>query len=114
MVSRNQDWRGFVLWLVFLSVIGATAYRSTHSFLALSDLTIHTYHVLDRFEHMFSSLMDAETGQRGYIITGEESYLEPYSAELKSLETAIDDLRKLTANNPSQQRRLDAIATLMK
>ena len=55
---------------------------------------------------------DAETGQRGYLLSGEEPYLEPYRAALAQLDQILKRLRSLTADNAPQQRRLDALEPL--
>jgi methyl-accepting chemotaxis protein len=104
---------GFALALAALAVIGVISYRSTSSLIEASDLKSHTYVVLRNLETLLSGLQDAETGQRGYIITGQDSYLEPYNAALKAKGQTIDELRKLTADNPNQQRRLDALEPLV-
>lgn len=54
-------------------------------------------------------MMDAETGERGYILTGEESYLEPYTRGLGEVRDCIADVHKLTADNPKQQNSLNAL-----
>jgi len=58
-------------------------------------------------------LKDAETGGRGYLITGEERYLEPYRNSLPAIQRDIDELRNLTADNANQQRRLDSLEPLV-
>jgi methyl-accepting chemotaxis protein len=58
-------------------------------------------------------LKDAETGQRGYIITGVDSYLEPYQSALAAIKSTVENVRKLTADNPNQQRRLAALSPLI-
>jgi PAS domain S-box-containing protein len=69
--------------------------------------------VIDQFDALLSSLKDAETGQRGYIITGNPAYLEPYQASLGVFPHRLADLRRLTADNPAQQQRLDALMPLI-
>ncbi|MGI8502461.1 MAG: response regulator, partial [Hassallia sp.] len=77
-----------------------------------SRLQTHTYEVLINLENFLSTLKDAETGQRGYLITGSEDYLQPYNAAIPVIDKKITELRRLTADNPSQQRRLDAVESL--
>jgi methyl-accepting chemotaxis protein len=62
---------------------------------------------------LLSELKDAETGQRGYIITGVDSYLEPYQSALGAVKGTIENVRKLTADNANQQRRLGALSPLI-
>src|SRR5664279_1471329 len=76
-------------------------------------LNMHTYEVLQNQEQILSLLMDAETGQRGYIITGEERYLEPYNLAVKDVFTKINDVLELTKDNANQQQRLSTLKSLV-
>ena len=104
---------GYVLALVILVVIGITSYRNTSGFIEASELKVHSYQVLDDLEAVLSALQDAETGQRGYIIVGEDRYLQPYQAGTTAVNQTVQNLRRLTADNASQQRRLDALEPLI-
>ncbi len=67
---------------------------------------LHTHEVIAESESLLGSLRDAETGQRGYLLTHDESYLEPYNKGInESLET-LHKLKALTSDNPTQQSRL--------
>lgn len=105
---------GYSLGLIILVLIGITSYQSATRFIEASESTTHTYKVLRGLESLLSLLKDAETGQRGYIITGKDSYLEPYQNATKEIGVEIEDLRKLTADNPRQQQRLDILDSLSK
>jgi PAS domain S-box-containing protein len=63
----------------------------------------HTDEVLDALEGVISTMKDAETGQRGYLITGEDGYLEPYNAAVATIQDKVQRLQRLTADNPRQQ-----------
>ena len=74
----------------------------------------HTNEVLARLEAVLSTLKDAETGQRGYLLTGEVSYLEPYREAVDRLPGQTIALRQLTLDNPAQTARVlrvDELAT---
>src|SRR6185503_16836217 len=73
---------GFGLALLVFVIVATVSYRSTTQLIAASDLRKHTYDVLAILHETFSALQDMQIGQRGYILTGEESYLEPYQAAL--------------------------------
>jgi PAS domain S-box-containing protein len=62
----------------------------------------HTHEVLGQLEQVVSTLKDAETGQRGYLLTGERPYLEPYDQALLRIQGQLDRLRDLTIDNPPQ------------
>ena len=62
---------------------------------------------------VLARVVDAETGERGYIITGDTAFLDPYRGAEQDAIAHIDDLRRLTADNPSQQARIDTLAGLV-
>ncbi len=66
----------------------------------------HSHEVVGALTDTLSMLKDAETGQRGYLITGDPAYLEPYNAALPAIRDALRRLKALTADNPSQQSRI--------
>jgi signal transduction histidine kinase len=72
----------------------------------------HSRDVLQRTSATLSALQDAETGQRGYVITGDTTYLAPYERALAALREDTLALRTLTLDNPVQQRRLDTLGAL--
>jgi len=96
----------FALSFTLLAVIGALAYRSINVLSRTNKSVAHTYVVLEHVAGVLSLLKDAETGQRGYIITGDESFLEPYQAAGTVIATTVDELRELTSDNPAQQKRI--------
>lgn len=104
---------GFILAFLLLLVIGAVAYRSIDVLTNTSRLRAHTHEVLENISEMLSLLKDAETGQRGYIITGDQIFLDPYNKALDSLPKAVEKLRTLTADNPNQQRRISQAEPLI-
>lgn len=97
---------GFGVLLAILLAVGFVSYRNTRKLIRDSNLVAHSHEILDGLESMFSALKDAETGQRGYIITGDEEYLKPYTAALPAIEERIERLRQLTASDPEHPRRL--------
>ncbi|MHC5721345.1 MAG: CHASE3 domain-containing protein, partial [Nostoc sp.] len=72
----------------------------------------HTLGVMDRLESLVSTLKDAETGQRGYLLTGNESYLEPYANARAAAPGELAALRKMLSDNPTQIERLDNVERL--
>jgi methyl-accepting chemotaxis protein len=104
---------GFALALAILVAIGTVTYRSTAKLTETAEWVIHTHRVLDELEGVLSGMQDAETGQRGYILTGDEKYLEPYRGAQVSVDQGIKSLRDLTKDNVNQQRRLDILEPLI-
>src|SRR5882724_489327 len=103
---------GFTLAFLLLLGIGGIAYRSLDLLANTSHTVTHTHEVLERIANLLSFLKDAETGQRGYVISGEDSYLEPYKSGVENLPKVIKELRELTADNQNQQKRLDQVEQL--
>lgn len=104
---------GFATSLLALIVIGGVSYRSTSRLIEANHMVSHTYQVLTEVERVFAALKDAESGQRGFLVTGEERFLEPYNAAIRGTLVDLKDIRKLTADNPNQQRRLDTLEPLV-
>ncbi len=98
---------------VLLVVVGITSYRGVDTLTKSSYSVAHTHDVLDRITAVANHLKDAETGQRGFIIAGTESFLEPYNGALALIPATLADVQELTSDNPAQQSRvseLDRIA----
>jgi CHASE3 domain sensor protein len=104
---------GFTLAFLLLLAIGAVAYRSISLLTSTSKLVTHTHQVLEHIAEVLSLLKDAETGQRGYVITGDEAFLEPYQTGTTDIHSVVKELRELTADNPNQQKRIDQLEPLI-
>ena len=104
---------GFAMSVALLTTIGLISYQSTNKLIETSRREKHTYQVLSQLEELSSQVTNAETGQRGYIITGEQRYLEPLQAAIQVLQPKVKELRRLTADNPNQQRQLDILELLI-
>lgn len=68
---------------------------------------------IDSVEHLLLRLLDAETGVRGYLLTGEPVYLEPYESATTALPKAIERVRQTFANRPSDQQRVTTLLALV-
>lgn len=104
---------GFSAALIILVVISIASYQSIRGSVASGDLVQHTHLVLEKLQSLLLLMQDAETGGRGYAITGKDEFLEPYAAALPQVETAVAELRQLTADNPRQQARLNRLEPLL-
>jgi PAS domain S-box-containing protein len=97
---------GFVLTLAVLVLGGVLGYTSARRLDDNSRLVAHTHEVIGALESLLSTLKDAETGQRGYLLAEEGKYLEPYEDALKRVQAEVARLNELTSDNPDQQTRL--------
>ncbi len=74
-----------------------------------AEWTVHTYQVLSAVDRIMASMVDQETGFRGFLITGNKGNLDPYIAGKEAFAAAIKETATLTSDNPAQQTRLAAI-----
>ena len=104
---------GYALALMMLLIIGVVSYHNTSGLIEAAQLRSHTRKTLEHLDDVISILKDAETGQRGYIITGEDAYLEPYQFAISNVDKTIQTLRELISDNPEQLYRLDMLKPLV-
>jgi signal transduction histidine kinase len=97
---------GFGLILAVLVIGGALGYVNARRLIQNDRMVAQTYEVIGGLETLLSTLKDAETGQRGYLLTEDESYLKPYDDASRRVQAEVAHLEELTSNNPHQQARL--------
>ena len=102
-----------VFVLACLVGVGWLSYRNMQAMAESAQWEAHTHVVIQKLGDLISSLKDAETGQRGFLITGKPAYLEPYRASLQTSSTVLADLHRLTLDNSAQQRRLAVLSPLV-
>jgi signal transduction histidine kinase/DNA-binding response OmpR family regulator/CHASE3 domain sensor protein len=104
-----RTFAGFVAAIVTVVLIAFFGYRSLDNSADSAALTTHTLEVMRRVDGLLSSLRDAETGQRGFLLTNRESYLEPYNTARADIPGELQELHRLTASNAKQQELLGQI-----
>ncbi|GAM66828.1 diguanylate cyclase [Vibrio sp. JCM 19236] len=70
---------------------------------------VHTNQVLQKSGELLNAISDTETGQRGYLLTGQNYYLEPYFRSRDEIKKIWAELKALTSDNPGQQELLDEL-----
>ncbi len=108
MASRSKSWSiaGLVLGLGFFLVSTWAAYSNIHDIQDADEAIRHTHEVLIALDEVLSTIQDAETGQRGYLLTGADKYLEPYNVAVAALPNRLSILARLTSDNPVQQANI--------
>ncbi|WP_291149241.1 sensor histidine kinase [Flavobacterium sp. UBA7680] len=103
----------FVIAVFILLFLSSIAYKHNQDLNESSKLVMHTYEINIQLERLMSAIKDAETGQRGYIITRNARFLTPYIYSRDKVNTSFITLKKLTADNPVQQANLRRLFKLI-
>jgi len=72
-----------------------------------------TRDIIQSVDRLLLSLVDAETGQRGFLLTGEDRYLEPYNRSIQAIPTELSQLSKLLASRPNESGNLSRLDRLI-
>jgi PAS domain S-box-containing protein len=104
---------GFGIVLAMLSVIASVSVRSTRSFTRTADWVAHTQQILELQERLFRHLMEMESQRRGYLLTGDERYIEEYAQARTLIVEGFNTLKVLTADTPAQTERLEQLRQLL-
>jgi len=106
----------FVAAVVFI-IVGVTSYMGLIKLTETAYKVIHTYSVIVALEDLCINMLDAQRGERGFILTGQERYLEPYNAAIKKVNQHLMEVRRLIQERPAQeiiqQKRLDSLESLV-
>ena len=100
---------GFGLMILVLVGGGLLGVTSTRRLAENEQIVAHTHEVIGELETLVSALKDAETGHRGYLLTGDDAYLGPHRNAVRDVPAAFARLENLTSDNPAQQARLAVI-----
>jgi PAS domain S-box-containing protein len=103
---------GFTLMFLLLAVNAFTTRRQLSLQLNSQGWVLHTRQVISELTQTESLLKDAETGQRGYLYTGDRIYLAPYESATEAIKPHIDQLARLIADSPRQRARVAILRQL--
>ncbi len=110
-LEKKIDW-GFALGLLILAVVSVVSYRTVTHLIETSRWVAQERELLLGLEEFDSNLKDAQRAERGYVITGDSRFLEPYQRAFPELERLQGRLRELTAQNPAMQQELQRLEHL--
>ncbi len=102
---------GLVVVILFFVVTGLISYRNTGFVADDARQVSHTHEVITSLVDVLSLMKDAETGQRGFLITGNDKYLEPFTAAKAGIEAKINEVEVLIHDNPAQEALLGPVRT---
>src|SRR4051794_33846572 len=112
MTIGSKITSGYAVALGVLVLISALAYNSTSQLIRNNERVERTYKLLTSLGSLYSLLKDAETGQRGFLLTGKDSYLQPYNTARADIPQLRPEVRSLMQDTDAQ-RGLDEIKPLI-
>lgn len=103
----------FGLGLAIFATIGIVSYQGTRQSIETARRVDHTYKVLGGLESILFLMIEAENGQRGYLLTGDLSHLQPYNLAINTAQQKVDSVRQLTTDNPTHQQDITQLEALV-
>lgn len=98
---------------ILVLLVGALAYERARSVVADVQEVGRSHEIIEGTDALLIRAIDAETGQRAYLLTGDEAFLEPYVSARADITRSLSSLRRLARGEPSQSARLTAIEGLI-
>jgi len=100
---------GFALPILLMIFVSTVVYRSTLSLVDTASWVRHTQEVISKGHLLQKLIVNMESGERGFLITGKDIFLEPFVAAEKQWDIEILKLKTLVKDNPEQVKNVDAI-----
>ncbi|MGI9035338.1 MAG: PAS domain S-box protein [Pyrinomonadaceae bacterium] len=104
---------GFGFVVVLIAALFVTIFYNASRYLEMNAWIEHTHKVIEETENVNAALKDVESGVRGYVISGDEEFLDNYNQTLEVVNSHLANLRALTIDNPHQQQRLDLLSAFI-
>jgi len=103
---------GYILVFALMVALAAVTYQGFNSLSETAEWVAHTQEVMRIANLTQKQMVDMETGERGFLITGNEKFLESYTDGKKNFKKLIAQLKKTVSDNPKQVKRLEKIDEL--
>lgn len=104
---------GLGLSLILLILSSLASFISIRNLIRSAEQVSHSNEVISGVDNLISFLKDAETGQRGYLLTGNDVFLDPYKGAREKVNERYTTLKELTSDNAQQQARLNKLNTVI-
>ncbi len=112
LVARRLQF-GFGLPIVMLIALSVVSYQRVVASTASTEWHRRSHEVMERLAALLSDTQDIETGYRGFLLVGDETFLQPYEDGLAKAPSDLAALTMLTAYDPAQQRRIATLTALV-
>lgn len=103
---------GFSVVVLVIILLSTIVFINFSNYLEANVWNDHTHNVLSNLDNIITSMVNMETGERGFAITGDENFLEPYNKGKADFDTYYNQVKELTIDNPTQQENLKRIREL--
>ncbi|SMC69157.1 response regulator [Pedobacter africanus] len=110
---KNNLRIGLGLSLLVLFITSLASYISIKNLIRSGEMVAHSNEVMTKLDGVISTLKDAETGQRGYLLTGEKDFLAPYVGAKQNALYLLDEVGKETRDNPVQQKNVKKLREII-
>jgi PAS domain S-box-containing protein len=99
----------YALALAVLALNAVVTYWNLRTIAKTAELVARTHDVIKGFDDVLLELRDAETGQRGFLLTGDEAYLKPYERALSTIDYSMERLRELSRDEELRRSYVDEV-----
>ncbi|HKW89973.1 MAG TPA: PAS domain S-box protein [Candidatus Acidoferrales bacterium] len=113
MAFKTKFAAALIAALAVLAAVGVLSYRQVLQEDSDQSWVSHTHQVLENLDVVSGELIDAETAQRGYILTGDAIYFGPYKDAIGKVQSQLHELGQLVADNPVQVQSLARLTSLI-
>ncbi len=103
---------GYIIPVLLLAILAAAIYQGAEQFRASMLVEERSQQFIDEIQGLRADLIDNETGERGYVITGNPVFLEPHLSATAAIAKRLATLETLTSDNPRQEERFQALREL--
>ena len=100
---------GFGISVIILVISSIASLVSISNLLSSAREVTHSNLVSSQVDDILTTMVDAETGQRGFLLTNDELFLEPYNGSFNKATAILESVKELTNDNPSQHNNIEAL-----
>jgi CheY-like chemotaxis protein len=104
---------GFLAAVVAVALMAGVSYQAQQRSIVAADAVTLGVERIVQVQNVLSSTKDAETGQRGFLLTGDEAYLAPFITGRAAIDGELSKIHALTADSPEQRQRSDQLQGLI-
>lgn len=112
--TRKKILLGVYMPLLFILVLGTSSFINVNRITDRAKMVNFTYEAMAKTDAVVAATVDMETGMRGYLLTGKQEFLKPYTNAEAKLFALLDDLKTTLSINPEQVARLDKAEVILK